>query len=262
MAAVVFKNDDLVAYINPLGEIVIPPKYCFRGDFSDFSEGLAYVELLENGCWNLTLGAGAINKQLEYGYIDKTGKLVISKFGNSWFSEGLARVWIKNKYGFIDKQGKMVIKPQFESAHDFVEGLAYVKIDDEHFYIDKTGKIVLRASKGNYLACCDDFTEGFAKIITRNNKWGYIDKQGKVVIKPQFDAAEEFSEGLAAVNRGADKTYSGGRWGYIDKTGRVVIDFQFEEVEPFRGGLALVGDIYKGIGYIDKTGSYIWKATK
>jgi hypothetical protein len=28
---------------------------------------------------------------------------------------------------------------------------------------------------------------------------GYIDKTGKIIIKPQFTKAEEFSEGLAAV---------------------------------------------------------------
>ena len=32
-------------------------------------------------------------------------------------------------------------------------------------------------------------------------KYGFIDKSGKVVIEPQFDDAEPFSEGLAKVQR-------------------------------------------------------------
>ena len=30
-------------------------------------------------------------------------------------------------------------------------------------------------------------------------KWGYIDESGKMVIKPQFDDARAFFDGLAAV---------------------------------------------------------------
>ena len=45
----------------------------------------------------------------------------------------------------------------------------------------------------------------------------YIDKTGKYVINPQFDSAGNFSEGLAPVRIGDDKT---GKWGCIDKTGK------------------------------------------
>ena len=32
-----------------------------------------------------------------------------------------------------------------------------------------------------------------------DNKWGYIDKTGKIVIKPQFDRVQPFSDGRAKV---------------------------------------------------------------
>src|SRR5580765_4452613 len=35
--------------------------------------------------------------------------------------------------------------------------------------------------------------------IVKHKKWGYIDKTGKVVIKPQFKAAEGFSDGIGLV---------------------------------------------------------------
>jgi len=44
-------------------------------------------------------------------------------------------------------------------------------------------------------------------------KWGYIDKTGKIVFEPQFDNAGYFSEGLAGVRIGK-------KYGYIDKTGK------------------------------------------
>ena len=40
----------------------------------------------------------------------------------------------------------------------------------------------------------------------KTGKYGFIDKQGKWVIQPRFDDAERFSDGLAAVRIGDDKT--------------------------------------------------------
>jgi hypothetical protein len=40
-------------------------------------------------------------------------------------------------------------------------------------------------------------------------KYGYADAQGNIIIKPQFDKALDFSEGLAAVEQD-------GLWGYIN----------------------------------------------
>src|SRR5271170_1991746 len=88
-------------------------------------------------------------------------------------------------------------------------------------------------------------------------KWAFIDKEGKMVITPQFDDAAEFREGLASVG-------IGGKYGYIDKKGRFVVNPQFASSMPFDGGIAPVTinetpeDIsinaqYKW-GYIDTTG--------
>ncbi len=54
--------------------------------------------------------------------------------------------------------------------------------------------------------------EGIAIVRIGNEKtgkYGYIDKEGKYIILPRFDHAEEFYDGLAIV--GVD-----GKYGYID----------------------------------------------
>ncbi|MGL4375735.1 MAG: WG repeat-containing protein, partial [Microcoleaceae cyanobacterium] len=38
--------------------------------------------------------------------------------------------------------------------------------------------------------------------ILKNGKWGFIDKNGKVIVKPKYDEVRNFSEGLAAVKIG------------------------------------------------------------
>ncbi|PGH40624.1 MAG: hypothetical protein CRN43_01930, partial [Candidatus Nephrothrix sp. EaCA] len=65
------------------------------------------------------------------------------------------------------------------------------------------------------------------------NKWGYIDKNGKRVIKPQFEDAWEFQEGLARIQLG-------GKYGFIDKNGEIVIKPQFDYAGDFKEGLASI----------------------
>ena len=59
------------------------------------------------------------------------------------------------------------------------------------------------------------FREGLAPV-KQGGKWGYIDTQGRLVIQPVWDLTGGFSEGLAMVIE--DK-----RRGYINPQGEVVI---------------------------------------
>ena len=66
----------------------------------------------------------------------------------------------------------------------------------------------------------DPFREGLAAVFVDTGAFdwrgGFIDKTGKMVIKPRFTVAGPFSEGLAAFSLGNGE-------GFIDKTGKVVI---------------------------------------
>ena len=78
---------------------------------------------------------------------------------------------------------------------------------------EQTGKFVINPQFG----FASSFSEGLAAIHIgddKTGKWGYIDKQGKIVINPQFYYADSFSEDLAAMRIGDEKT---GKWGYISR---------------------------------------------
>ena len=47
------------------------------------------------------------------------------------------------KFGYIDKTGKLVIPPMYDEAYDFNEGLAKVEIGGKAGFIDTTGKVVI-----------------------------------------------------------------------------------------------------------------------
>ncbi len=91
-------------------------------------------------------------------------------------------------------------------------------------------------------------------------KVGYIDRAGNVVVKPQFDGGEEFSEGLAVVC--LDKHLS--RWdihtkyGYIDTSGSYVVKAELEGAYSFSEGLGRVS-VGNKYGFIDKDGKWAIK---
>jgi len=128
-------------------------------------------------------------------------------------------------------------------------GLFHMIQNGKYGYIDSKGKIVIQPQFDE----ADEFSEGLAPVRV-GDKWGYIDPTGRIVIKPQYGRVGEFSEGLAAVS------VPGGKEGYMDRAQRIVIQPQFDKAWPFVGGLARV-KIGDKVGYIDKKGNYIWKPT-
>jgi len=107
-----------------------------------------------------------------------------------------------------------------------------VKIDEKYGYIDRSGEVVLKAAYSGG----SRFSEGRAAVqLQKGGKVGYIDESGQLVIPLQFDFAEPFSEGLAAV-------YKDHVWGYVDKSGEIKISPQFSLADAFSEGLAYVGN--------------------
>ena len=81
--------------------------------------------------------------------------------------------------------------------------------------------------------------EGVFRIVV-DDKIGFANLDGEIVVPPVYDMVLPFNEGVAAYceNCGTDRSglsakWSNGTWGFIDKTGEVVIKPQFQDV---RGG--------------------------
>lgn len=100
-----------------------------------------------------------------------------------------------------------------------------------------------------------------------NGKFGYVNTKGVLVIKPQFDEAHNFQEGLAGVVMGGQRRegspgyifYSGGKFGYINTKGKFVVPLgKYAFGRGFVDGLAEVtvnGCEGKScVGFIDSTG--------
>jgi hypothetical protein len=76
------------------------------------------------------------------GYIDQTGKVVVSQIyaSTARFSEGRGRVEaVSGKFGFVDTNGKVVVPLKFDDAGDFHEGLARVSVAGKSGFIEDDG---------------------------------------------------------------------------------------------------------------------------
>jgi len=92
-----------------------------------------------------------------------------------------------------------------------------------------------------------------------NGKWGYINTKGEFVIKPQFDSASNFSEGLADVGIFNKKLNLIDKYGYINKKGEFVIKPQFSLAFGFSEDFAQVQTYsYDKDCYIDKLGKVVF----
>lgn len=208
-------------FIDKLGKVVVPLQFDYAFSFAD---GLAAVFV--NG---------------KYGFIDRTGKIVIEPqfIEAKSFSEGLATVKIggvtkapyrygtfqeieaigkiETKYAFINKKGKIVYSFTARRAGSFSNGLAAIEALDGFGFINKKGKFTIQPNLPGTFGMIPYFSEGLSLTVLKDNKIGFIDKTGKVVIKTEYQYANDFENGLAQVCEQVINTC-----GYIDKTGKVI----------------------------------------
>jgi hypothetical protein len=176
-----------------------------------FSEGFAAV-------------GQTVDDEYLWGFINKKGDFVVKPMF-TWvgkFSSGLAPVCIGTStdsctIGFINTSGEFEINPQYEyfefydsesswgnyPQHGFFEGLARVMVDQKIGYIDSTGKMVIQPQ----FTYGGNFVNGLARV-TVNGKMGFINKKGVLVVPAIYDSAFNFYQGRAAVE-------VDGKWGFI-----------------------------------------------
>lgn len=194
---------------------VLTDRIDFGYDVAQFSEGLLRAK-----------------KADKWGFINESGRWVIpAKFAEAHdFSEGLAAVKIGNRYGFIDHSGTLVIAARYSYASGFNEGIAQVGfVRGQTGYIDKAGKIAFVSN--DQFKCLKNETsaDGLVKVKGPNQKFGYVDQRGNLVIPPQYDRAYNFIEGLAAVSLG-------NKVGFINNQGQFIIAPKYDVIKRFKNG--------------------------
>jgi hypothetical protein len=119
------------------------------------------------------------------------------------------------------KTGEMAIPQTFDGAHSFHEGLAAVQVGDKWGYIDKTGKMIVAPQFVQVV----DFIGGLTFGETQDYDLEFIDKTGHNPFGVRFQNISDnfdFSKGYVGVE-------VNNKWGFIDKTGKYILTPQFDE---------------------------------
>ncbi|PLS14832.1 hypothetical protein CVD28_25240 [Bacillus sp. M6-12] len=251
-------------FINDRGQFVLPPQYENAGEFQ--KNGLAIVQSAGRSGLIDQTGHFVVKPQyssispfseeravvLENGQgfkvIDETGNVLTDKaysFISSYKEQrAVFQESIEDKilYGYLDLSGKVAIPAQYQSANDFTGGKALVKFKDPLYALISLIGEQQQTFPYEQMGGLSEGLISFKK--TYQDKAGYVNESGEIVIPPQFTFALPFQDGRAVVNISED--YSN-QYGLIDKTGSFVIQPKYNDINLLGGnriaaGIAIVQD--------------------
>ncbi|MGO4886626.1 WG repeat-containing protein [Anaerobacillus sp. MEB173] len=312
-AYLITKDGKKWGYINNIGKFILKPQYDEAGDFQE--NGLAIVSA--KGKAGMINHSGRYVIAPKYNYMmpftegrsivmDDVGYKVINERGEEITKKtyDLIRPYVESRaifgglnsegqylYGYLCEQGNEVIPLQFENAYDFIGGKALVQTkENQYALITRTGEILQTYPYAFMMG----YSEGLIPFQkTFNDKWGYVDEGGHIVISPQYSNAMAFQDGRAVVNIADDmynkyglinikaefiipaeyndiiqlgekrvaigtalnpkEPYIGSKLGIADTDGRILTDFLYDHVGEYKKGVSSVSQDMVSL-FIDLTG--------
>lgn len=241
-------------FVNLAGEVVIEPAF---EDARPFRRGLCAVMVGENA-WRIIdregqftceesfrelspFGAGGLSRtahkikgtnQLGHGFVDGKGQWVIEpRFKRALpFGElpATAASLDGETYGLIDARGRWVLEPRYPSIQAFNQaGLAYFdepnSWDNGHGYLDAQGRVVIKGER--HLS--KHMVAGM--VCSDYNGAGFLRADGKTLETPPLVYGSHFRSegGFAVVRTSGSRARKGGAeqpaaWGLLHPDGRVV----------------------------------------
>jgi hypothetical protein len=165
----------------------------------------------------------------KYGYVNEQNVFVIEpKFvAAREFKEGLAAVQFTDKKGltrwrFINENGDFTTEVKYWSVNDFNDGFTTVEYGIGYWGIINASEKIMTSLAADFMS---PVVEGMV-LYRKKDKVGFLNTEGKNVVKPIYERAELFSNGFALVQLK-------GLYGFIDKSGKVVIPIKYTAVKSF-----------------------------
>lgn len=205
-----YNNKEYFNYINHSGELLIPAKYEFLENYRPQT----MRAFRRRGLYGFLDSLGLEKVRPEYNFLDFTFKC-------NW--QNMRMIGNHNKYGYInEKDGVMAIPIIYDSLF---------AADKNFLWANKARKWGLVNSRNEIIApfqftYVEPFYEKLA-CVSLNGKFGFIDTTGNFKIKPIFEEAHYFNEGLSIFRKG-DK------YGYINSTGKIVIPAKYNYLSVFK----------------------------
>ena len=203
----------------------------------------------------------------KYGVISKEGKKLIEEKYNyiSYLYDNYFIVSKENgKLGVIDDKDNVKIEIKYDSlqkvqetdliqtvitkdnitrifSRDMIEICemknAIIEKEDNYIKIYNDNESKYISLEGKELKNTEVYANNKLFTNVQNNRWGFVDKNGNIIVDYKYEKATEFNKyGFAAVKKN-------GKWGAINEKGEEVVEPKFEingKLEP-----SFIGSYYK-----------------
>lgn len=185
-------------------------------------ENLKELGLIENDLFSLYNGS-------TWGFYNSNNEHVFGNYEDTTaIGNGIAAVKENGKWSIVNRDGTDLTGSKYDRVACDEKQVVYrndrlfVYYDMAYHLIDSTGAVITDQTFQDARV----FNDSTYAAVRINDKWGFIDKDGNIVIEPQYEAARSFSNGFAAVQ------YAG-KWGFIDQEGKMVIEPTFDNAKDF-----------------------------
>jgi len=249
-STITVKQDGLWGIAGIDGAIIIPTMYTA---VSTFSAGRAIVQTEDNVfAVDRSNNRIAIPNENVYAFGNLAQDRVAFRTSNGWrratgaltlgalafdeigmYANGHAAAQQNGRWGLINTGNDWTIAPQYDGIIMDILGRAYAQ--NAVFIMENNGvTLFINGQRTPYtFEDAHPFTNTGYAAVRQNGLWGFIDNHGNMVIPPQFENAQSFSQHLAAV-------FIDGYWGFLSLRGEVVIDPVFLDARGFYNGSAPV----------------------
>ncbi|MCU0374615.1 MAG: WG repeat-containing protein [Chitinophagaceae bacterium] len=143
-----------------------------------------------------------------------------------------------------------LLAQKWAKNYDFVNecicGLSLVGKDKLYGYVDKDGKVVVPLAYQEGLT----FNGGYG-AVRKGDHWAFLDSTGRFITDFKYTDALGFSQGYAPARKETG-------WGYVDTLGHEAIPFIYSNARKFSEGLAAVCTKGKELwGFINRKGEVV-----
>lgn len=197
-------GDTLNGYASSEGKVIIEPRW---DKATNFSEGIAWV-----------LGDGSEGKEADS---QNSQEEYLEDNWEDFYKPGTDE-YESTRYCWrpIDKTGQYLSTTGWDKVTDFKNSFAAVSDDDGKSTIINRDFDKICELKYNIAACLS----GDRYVFIKNNKYGIVDKSGKIILNPEFASFESpsyFPEDIQAMLTKSSWS-TGSQYGYIGKSGKII----------------------------------------
>ena len=201
--------------------------------------------------------AVAINNDTSIEYIDLNNEKVINDNENNNYTYGdgivveMSHDFGENKdiYNIISSQGVLGSFRDYIPVNGaFKDDLLIVKISENKYnYVNTEGKLINNESY-DYVS---DFSNGYA-IVGNNNKFGLIDKKGKSVIPLSYTYLERLDDNFYNTLRTKYKTSlfiykdENNNYGFVNSSNKIVVEAIYDSVKTITDKYPFILVTYNG----------------